>query len=173
MTGKGGNLPSLLLLSGIDLLLAALCAAVGILVLLIGTNTAAHERTASMAAKPFQDWSLVYVNTGSLQRHELICDGIQQSAVSHGPPAIYVVRLPAGPNWKCVLAVGGTSGTDGATVKLITADGRQHLPCQLSDVVLQAVTITHGGFSPDTCVGPNAAPTQGGAPLRLDQEQVF
>lgn len=174
MMGNRSNLPNLLLLSGIDLLLAALCAAVGILVVLIGTNSATRERVASSAAKPFQDWSLVYLRTGSFKRHVLICNDLQASPVSVGHQSIYVVRLPAGTHWECTLELSRIDGNDGAAVRITAVNIEHPLECYFpSDFVEHSITITREGFSPAVCGGLGAGLGAAGTTMRLEQDEAL
>lgn len=99
-SGSSHSLPALLIISGIDLLLAALCAAIGMLVLLIGSasatgTAAAHDR------QRMSDWSLLTVAPGKFQGHRVTCDGALAPEREIDGAASYTVRIDNGRQWHC------------------------------------------------------------------------
>jgi len=72
MNDRQHGLAGLLIISGIDLLLAALCAAVGILVLLIGSS-AGNKQSRPESNKPYTSWWMLVVISPGQSTSSLTC----------------------------------------------------------------------------------------------------
>lgn len=83
MNDRRGTLSDLLLLSGIDLLLAALCVSVGILVLFLSSDASRSSKDA-LSTKPYERWWTLVATSSNPARYDLACaSGLSRSADFH------------------------------------------------------------------------------------------
>lgn len=72
MSDRRNSLSDLLLLSGIDLLLASLCVSVGLLVLFLSSDASGSNKEA-LLAKPYERWWTLVVSSPKPPRYDLSC----------------------------------------------------------------------------------------------------
>jgi hypothetical protein len=147
MQSTSNNLPALLIISGIDLLLAALCAAIGMLVLLIG-STSTTNRAMSDNVERMSDWSLLIVIPHDSPPPALTCDGRVVTPQAMNGAEGYVVGIRNDREWQCLLKC------DGKEVKIfnfaaITVD---ETSTQDNDDICSsgAIEIKQGGSKPSS-----------------------
>jgi hypothetical protein len=72
MNDRRSTLSDLLLLSGIDLLLASLCVSVGILVLFLSSDASGSNKQA-LSARPYERWWTLVTTSSSPTHYDLVC----------------------------------------------------------------------------------------------------
>jgi len=91
MSHHGRSVTGLLIISGIDLLLAALCAGVGVMVLLMGSVPSSTESRASRNAA-FDAWWIAILQGPADSMPDVICNGASVKPVRNGERVTVVVR---------------------------------------------------------------------------------
>lgn len=122
MQSSSHSLPALLIISGIDLLLAALCAAIGMLVLLIGSASAVDVAMVD-DRDHMSDWSLMQVLPGQFQTHQLACDDRAVEPRDIDGATGYLVRLGNDRTWQCRIQLSGCGDGPEPTLFLTTPTG--------------------------------------------------